>query len=437
MLDWQKKLKKIISGKEICLVGFGREGQSTLKALRSAEPKIKVAIIDSKTGPDYLQDLKKYNFIIRAPGVPIKLIKKYASVKVLITSQTKLFFDLSPAKIIGVTGTKGKSTTASLIAGVLKQKFNVQLVGNIGRPPLDYLDKLKPDSLVVFEISSHQLSDLTRSPQIAVMMNLFPEHLDYYSDFEEYAVAKKNITEFQTKKDLLIYNLADKKISQIAGKSLAKKISFGLNVKSGADCYVDGDYIYFKRQPIFPIEKSPIVGEFNLVNLMPAVIIGKQFKIKDELIVKAITTFKPLPHRLEVAGKVKGITFINDSLATAPRAAMSAIKAFKDSLGTLIVGGYDRGLDQRELAKTIVEEKVPIVIVFPTTGEKIAKAIERNKKTVIKIFRADNMREAVSLAKRHTPKGKTCLMSPGAASFNMFKDYQDRGEQFKAAVKKL
>ena len=144
MHEWQKKLKKIIAGQKICLVGFGREGQSTLKLLRQIDFKAEIAILDVKNDPDYLKEIKKYNFIIRSPGIPVKLIKKYSAAKALLTSQTKLFFDLSPAKIIGVTGTKGKSTTASLIAAVLKQKFNVQLVGNIGRPPLDYLEKLTP-----------------------------------------------------------------------------------------------------------------------------------------------------------------------------------------------------------------------------------------------------------------------------------------------------
>ena len=434
MPDWQEQLTTIIAGKNICLVGFGREGQSTLKLLEAVEPGKKIAVADAQSGPDYLKNLKDFDLIIRSPGVPFKLVKKYAATKAIITSQTKLFFDLCPAEIIGITGTKGKSTTASVIAAVLKQKFTTHLVGNIGRPSLDYLVKIKPDSLVVFELSSHQLSDLDKSPYVAVLLNLFPEHLDYYGDFQEYAQAKAKISCFQTKKDLLIYNLSDKQIGKIAAQSSARKISFSSRPNSEADCQIKNNYIYLYKQPIFPIAKAMLPGEFNLANVMPGIILGKELGIAENKIVKAVINFRSLPHRLEIIGKVKGITLVNDSLSTVPQATIQGITAFKDSLGSLIVGGYDRGVGQTPLTQVIINQKVPVVIVLPDTGKTIARLIRGR---IRQVFSAANMRQAVALAKQHTAKDKVCLMSPAAASFNLFKDYKDRGNQFKAYVKKL
>ncbi len=423
-----------LSGKKICLVGFGREGKSTLKIFRDLDPKKKIAILDAKSGAGYLKPLKDYDFIVRSPGVPYKLVKKHAGAKAIITSQTKLFFDLCPAKIIGVTGTKGKSTTASVIAAVLRQKFTAHLLGNIGRPPLDYLAKIKSEDWIVFELSSHQLSDLEKSPPVAVLLNLFPEHLDYYADFGEYALAKAQICRFQTTRDLLIYNRDDKQISKIAAQSPARKISFSSRISSGADCQVKGNYIYYQDQPIFPLDKASLSGGFNLANVMPAIILGKELGIAENLIVKAIANFQPLPHRLEMIGKVKGITFVNDSLATVPQATIQAIAAYKDTLGCLIVGGYDRGIGQTPLVQSIIKQQIPVVIVLPDTGKQIGRLIQGKTRQV---FSAADMRQAVALAKEHTPKGKVCLMSPGAASFNLFKDYRDRGKQFKYWVNKL
>lgn len=436
MFDWQTKLKKIISGKSVCLVGFGREGQSTLKLIQVLEPGRKIAVADAKFGPDYLKRIKDYDLIIRSPGVSFKLVKKHAATKTIITSQTKLFFDLCQAKIIGVTGTKGKSTTASVITAVLKQKFITLLVGNIGRPPLDYLAKIKPDSLVVFELSSHQLSDLDKSPPVAVLLNLFPEHLDYYTDFQEYAQAKARISRFQTEKDLLIYNIANQQISKIATESRARKISFSATPNAEADCFIKSGYIYWQKQPIFPIAKSPLQGQFNLANIMPGIIIGKEFAIATNLIVSAIEKFRSLPHRLEMIDKVDGITYINDSLSTVPEATIQAIRVFKNTLGSLIVGGYDRGIDQTSLAQAIINYQVPIVIALPDTGRKIKNIIDQQENKV-KIYETETMEFAVALAKKYTPRGKVCLLSPAAASFNLFRDYQDRGNQFKAYVKKL
>jgi len=431
MLNFEKKIFQRFKDKKICILGFGREGESTLETLRQVFPDKTIGIADIKpkaikdkhikfhSGKDYLKALKLYNVIFRTPGIPVALVKKSTKTNTEITSQTKLFFDLCPANIIGVTGTKGKSTTASLIYQVLKSKFKTYLIGNIGYPPLDRLKQIKKDSKVVFEISSHQLSDLHQSPQIAVFLNLFPEHMDYYSSFSQYTKAKANITKFQTKKDLLIFNSKSLLVSKIAKTSQAKKIPFPI------------------QENFISLKDSPLIGKFNLINIMPSVIIGKYFKIPEKKIIQIIKDFKPLNHRLEKVGKYNGITFINDSLATVPQATIAAINSLQSHIGSLIVGGFDRGVDQAPLIQSILDSSVSTVIVLPDTGLKIKAIIEKHKKKPLKLLKATSMNQAVELAFANTNKGKTCLMSPGAASFNMFKNYQDRGNQFKQAVRSL
>ena len=219
------QIKDQLKDKNIGILGFGREGQSSFRLLKKLFPDKNIGILDQNNqikikgksvnthlGKEYLLALKQYDVVFRSPGISHHKIKKHLNQNTELTSQTKLFFKHCPSQIIGVTGTKGKSTTASLIYSVLKQKYSSFLVGNIGLPPLDCLAILKPTDKVAFELSSHQLADLTQSPSIAILLNLFPEHLDYYQDFDQYCQAKTNIFKHQSSSDLLIYNSDDKNI---------------------------------------------------------------------------------------------------------------------------------------------------------------------------------------------------------------------------------
>ncbi|MFC1627254.1 UDP-N-acetylmuramoyl-L-alanine--D-glutamate ligase [Patescibacteria group bacterium] len=428
MLDFKKELRKRFKNKTICIVGFGREGASTFKILRKIFPdkiigiadvekkQINDKLISTYFGKNYLKNFYDYDVIFRSPGIPVDEIKKFTKKNSKITSQTKLFFDLCPSIIIGITGTKGKSTTASLIHQVLKTQFDSYLIGNIGYPPLDHLKFLNKNSKIIFELSSHQLSDLHKSPHIAVMLNLFPEHLDYYSSFDEYVEAKANITKFQTEEDYLVYNSQDSRVNKIAQSSRAKKIDFSIEEKA------------------ILIKDSPLIGQFNLINIMPSIIIGRHFKISDKKIIEAVKHFKPLDSRLEKVRQYSGITFINDSLATIPQATIAAINSLKEEIGSLIVGGFDRGINQTPLAEAIINSSIPTVILFPDTGKKIKKIIEKRAKRKINLLEAKSMKQIVKFAFENTETGKICLLSPGAASFNMFRDYKDRGDQFKKAV---
>ncbi len=368
-----------LKNKSILILGFGREGQSTLEFLQKHFPQKEIGITDQKYGENYLGKLKDYDVIIKSPGVPfLPEIKKAKAEGKIITSTTQIFFEEFKGKIIGVTGTKGKSTTASLIYEVLKiGGLDVYLVGNIGQPALGLLDKINEHSIVVYELSSFQLADLTKSPHIAIITNIYVDHLDWHGSFENYKNAKENIGRFQTKNDVLISN------------------------KSGVEA---------------------------------AEIVGRLFKIPQKKINRAIKNFKSLPHRLEFVGEVNGIKFYNDSLATNPHATIFGIKTLGNKVETLIAGGFDRGVDYSILGPVIAKSKIKTLILFPDTGEKIWKSV-KGKAEGVKKFDANSMKEAVKLAFKKTSRGKICLLSPASASFNMFKNYEDRGNQFKDWVK--
>lgn len=390
----KKKLANF-KDKKILILGFGREGRDAFKFFKSLFPQKKITVVDRKFDKKYLKNFKNYDIIIKSPGIPFKLLPKDIFSKII--TPTEVFFDYCPGKIIGVTGTKGKSTTSFWIYQALKKRgIRAHLVGNIGKPVLSSLLKANKNDIFIYELSSHQLYNLKKSPQVAVFLNIYPEHLDYYRSFAEYVRAKANITKHQTKKDYLVYNSEDLLVKRIARKSKAKKVP------------IKGKYYELSRSAV-----EAVAGIFGLP-------IPKKFKT--------------LPHRLEHLGKFRGITFYNDSLSTVPQAAIGALDFLGDKVQTLILGGYDRGVDFRELAKRIEKSRVKTLILFPTTGERIKKEFKKKK---ISCFFAKTMKEAVSLAYKNTNKDKICLLSPASPSFGLFKDYADRGEQFKKFVSML
>lgn len=447
-----------ISGKSILVLGLGREGLATLHFLAKHFPNQKVAVADQVEkilgeknigkryfGKGYLDEVDQYDVTIKSPGISPhlpKLEKAYKMGKV-ITSGTALFLSNCPGRVIGVTGTKGKSTTSSVIFEVLKNGgFKTKLIGNIGIPALDFLDEKDKETIFVFELSSHQLYDLEKSPQIAVMTNLYPEHLDYYQNFQEYKNAKANITKFQTNNDLFIFNQEEKALLEIAPKSKALKLPFSLKEKENSVVFKKGPWIVYRtnnqKEEIIKTKEVPLLGEFNLLNIMPAVIIGKTLKIPTSKIRKAIRNFQSLPHRLEFVGRYHGISFYDDSISTIPQTAAAAIEALGEEVETLICGGYDRKIDFTPLAKTILKSNIKNLILFPTTGSKIWQTLLKQKSPQslkLKQFNTASMEEAVKIAFQNTSQEKICLLSPASSSFNLFRDYEERGNLFKEYIK--
>lgn len=412
------------------------------------------------SGDDHLKGLEGFEIVSRSQGIPLWLpeIERARERGVIFTSMTKLFFDFCPCPIIGVTGTKGKGTTATLIYEMLKASgFNVFLGGNIGRSPLDFMGELRADSKVVLELSSFQLEDLEKGPQFAVILMTTQEHLDsqaprspnYHRNLKEYLEAKKNIVRFQGPEDVVVINQDFKNSRQIGEASLAQKYFFSIKEKIEPGAYLSGEWLVACLDKVCSriCRKSEVFlrGDHNLQNVLAAAMTALVFKADLEKIIEVIKTFKGLEHRLEFVREVRGVKYYNDSFSTTPETAIAAIKAFTEP-EVLILGGSEKGSDYTELGKVIAESNnVRAVIFIGKTAAKIEEAIDQGTKrfilgtgiNLIKIRYLSSMPEIVQKASSLARPGDVVLLSPACASFDMFKNYKERGFQFKKAVRNL
>jgi UDP-N-acetylmuramoylalanine--D-glutamate ligase len=440
----------------VVVVGYGREGRSVHRFLLSSGLATEVAIADRRAveqagpaarvhcGADYLEHLSEYDTIVRSPGVPTGLpeLRAARAAGKCVTSATNIFFERSPGRIVGVTGTKGKSTTSSLAAGVLAGGVaEVRLVGNIGRPALDHIDGATENTVFVMELSSQQLDDAVHSPSVSVVLAVLPEHLDFHGDFDSYLDAKANIARYQTAEDHVVFNPGHPTASTIAALSNGTAVCFSPSNKPSLDCYLGDGHIVARYRDrgiaqVMPTSAVPLLGAGNLENVMAAVSVGSIFDVSPAVIRAAVESFTPLPHRLEFVGERRGIRFYNDSLATIPQAVIHAMKALGGDVTTLIAGGHDRGVSYDELASYLSRSSLQALILFEPVGERLWRAIQATHSGGGRLKRYDvtTMADAVRVAFEVTPSGGICLMSPGAASFGSFRDYEDRGNQFKALV---
>jgi len=397
------------SGMEkILILGYGKEGSVSKKYIEKEYPNVKIGIADKKFGKDYLKKQKDYDLAVKSPGIRKELVE------IPYTTATNIFFWKTKElgnKIIGVTGSKGKSTTASLIYSILKESGkNVKILGNIGNPMLEaLLNPVKKDEIFILELSSYQLDDIEFSPDIAVATNLFPEHMDYHSGIKNYYDAKKNIINFQNKNNIFVYNSDNKKMTDWAKESKAKAIPFA------SKNFLDG-------------VNFPLIGEHNKENIRAAVAVVKEFGISDKIIKTAIEKFKPLPHRLEFVGEFKNIKFYDDAISTTPESTIMAIKSLKN-IDTIFLGGQDRGYDFSQLEKTIKKYKINNVVLFPESGKKI--------KVKGNILKTKNMEEAVRFAYKYTKPGKICLLSCASPSYSLWENFEEKGDQFIKFVKQF
>lgn len=421
-----------LRGQKILILGFGREGKSTLAFLNRELPDAEIAIADINsiedesvvkyttfTGPDYLNCCKDYNVIIKAPGVSIKNDLP-DSEKAKITSQTDLFLQAYRNQTIGITGTKGKSTTSSLIYHILQKtgKKSV-LVGNIGKPCFDFLDEITPETIVVFEISAHQLEYVKASPHYAILLNIYEEHFDHYATPEDYYSAKKNIFRLQQTGDLLVYGDIFQHTTQA---ELDAVPSFKIDIEKTE--------VVPKNQI-----KTTLLGEHNLKNIEAAAAVAYALRIDGEAFLDAVASFQGLPHRLQYVGTFRGIKFYNDSIATAQEATINAVKAVGD-VDTLILGGMDRGLDYHPLVDFLKHSNVRNILLLPDTGAKIEQIFAEDR-YVQGLIHVKNMEEAVKMAYEVTNPSQSCLLSPAAASYGFYKDFQERGEDYCRLVNML
>ncbi|MCX6231182.1 MAG: UDP-N-acetylmuramoyl-L-alanine--D-glutamate ligase [Bacteroidetes bacterium] len=455
-----KVLQDLILNKKVLILGFGKEGQASYKFLRKHFTKQEFYIADKDTalaakytfqpnenlqfilGEAYLDSLCDFDLIIKSPGISLKNLDDLYLKKLHISSQTDLFLHLYSSQIIGITGTKGKSTTSNLIYYILKlHTDNVLLVGNMGFPPFDQADAIDENTFIVFEMSSHQLENCTKAPHYSVLLNLFQEHLDHYQTYKDYQLAKFNIAKYQNPDDYFICIADNEEINTILGELEfpSKLIQFSLLNEVSNGCFLKDDIIYFNDDGhIFPYYNTNLPrylkGEHNLLNIMAAINVCKLTGVQDELIIDGIGSFKGLEHRMEYAGTYKGIQYYNDSISTIPEACIAAVKALKN-VDTLILGGFDRGIDYKKLAQFLKVSGVGNLIFIGNAGERILAEIKLLGIINNQCFKAESFEQAIEIAKEKTRKGYICLLSPAAASYDLFKNFEERGKRFKELVK--
>ncbi len=425
----------------VAIIGYGVEGKASYKYWRVLGAN--VTIIDenehvselpenAKTilGPTALDHLNDFDLVIRTP--PLRPDKLNTTAKVW--SATNEFFEKCQAPIIGVTGTKGKGTTATLIAKILENSgIRVHLVGNIGTPALTVLPEVKATDVVVFELSSFQLWDLEKSPETAVVLMIEADHMDIHASMEEYIAAKANIVKHQTSGDLAVVHPTNHYANQIAQHSKAS-IKHYLN-RDGA--YVENGIITIQNEEICHVDDVGLIGAHNLENICAAVTASWKYTQDINAIKSALRDFKGLPHRLEVVTSTDSITFIDDSFSSAPGATIAAIKSFTQP-EILICGGFDRGLDFAELATAIAEQQnIKKIVLIGQTKHKIAQALDKLAIDSYEIMETQDFNKILEFARLSAEAGDVIILSPGCASFDMFENFKDRGEAFQKIVKEF
>ena len=406
--------------------------------------KIKKYKFETSFGKDNLSKLKEFDIIFRSPScMPTKPeLEEEAKNGAIVTTEIEMLMQMCPAKVIGVTGSDGKTTTTSLIYEILKKAgYNTYLGGNIGTPLFTNLEEMKPEDIVVLELSSFQLMGMKISPHIGVITNITPNHLNIHKDYEEYIDAKKNIFKYPNETDIVILNYDNEITRNAAKEATSKVVFFSHKEKLENGFIVDGKIIKECeddiRKHIIDTKDIILRGEHNFENVATALAATKTL-VSQEIAVKAIKEFKPVEHRLEFIREIDKVKWYNDSVSSSPTRTIAGLNSFDEEI-VLIAGGYDKNLDYTPIAKPIVE-KVKKLILLGQTSNKIYESVkaEAEKQNVkIDIYMCSSLEETVTLAKRIAKPNQVVLFSPASASFDMFKNFADRGEQFKKLVNEL
>ena len=428
-----------IKNKKVLILGFGREGKSTYNYIRKHLPEKEFTIGDMNKpqvddsnasivyGEDYLKCLGDFDIVFKSPGIAFLEENMYPETTE-ITCQTDMFLRFCKPVVVGITGSKGKTTTSTLIYEMLKSGgLNTCLIGNIGVPVFEKADC--DDSLVaVIEMSSHQLEFTTASPHVAVLVNIYEEHLDHYrTGYEGYVNSKLNIARHQKSGDFVVYNPEQ----DLTGVVDWEKVIVKGNEKPVT--FTDAESDVFVNELWKSTEH--LKGEHNRQDIAYAVAVAKVFGVEDDAIRQAIKGFGGIEHRMEYVGVVNGVAYYNDSIATIPTAVMGAVKAL-GNVDTLVFGGMDRGIDYEDFIAFLNASSINNLVGLPETGHSIIKKLQDmgcNKNMVC----AADMADAVNACDKLTEKGKACLFSPAAASYNYYKNFEEKGKHFKELVNSL
>ena len=456
------------NGKRVAVLGLSTEGRDTVRFLHTrgaiitcCDRRMKEDLgqmydelsaygVSFQLGEKYLHDLRVFDAVVRTPGMSPRIseLLDYGKNGGKITSLTKIFFEECRAPIIGVTGTKGKGTTSTLIAEMLESDGKtVHLGGNVGTPLLSRVDTIRPDDWVVLELSSFQLEDLTQSPHIAVVLRTTQEHLanfdklatNFHPTKEDYVEAKKSIVRYQTKKDVAVVNNDDPTAKSFAKETKARNYFFSMSDDS-SDAYVESHAVYLwmdsGTQKLCDRASVKLRGDHNLENIAAASLAARAAGASFGAIKKAAVSFSGLEHRLEVVREFRGVIYVNDTFSTVPETTIAAIKSFSEPL-ILIVGGSEKGSDFIEMGIAIAKSRVKVLLVIGDMTERILKAVDAAGYKGKKITGLRTMKDIVAAASKEATRGDVVLLSPACASFDMFVNYKERGKLFKEEVNNL
>ncbi len=388
--------------------------------------------------------MKNFNLIFRSPSVlpTNQYLLEESNRGAIVTTEVELLMKMCPCKIVGVTGSDGKTTTTSLINAILKEGgYKTHLGGNIGTPLFTKLPEIEPNDILVLELSSFQLMGMEVSPNISVITNITPNHLNIHKDYEEYIESKKNIFKYQSTNDTLILNYDNEITRNCAKEAKGKVVFFSSKEKLSNGYIVDGNIIKKcedgVRLHILNTDEIILRGNHNYQNIATA-IAATESLVNLDTAVRAIKTFKPVEHRIEFVRELDNVKWYNDSASSSPTRTISGLNAFHEDI-VLIAGGYDKNLDYTPIAKPIID-KVKTLILFGQTSGKIFEAVKKEldkENKNLDIHLCNNLQDSVTLAKKLSKSGQIVLFSPASASFDQFKDFADRGRQFKKMVNNL
>ena len=462
-----EEFNRFIDGRKVAIIGMGVSNIPLLDYFY--EKHSKVTVFDNRTideidknavgkieqygfeyffGEDNLKHLKGFDIIFRSPScMPfIKEIKEEVERGAILTTEIEMVLKLTPAKTIGITGTEGKTTTTSLIYEILKSAgHNCFLGGNIGKPIFTQIKDMRPDDFVILEMSSFQLIDMDVSPDVSLVTNIYPDHLNIHSSYEEYQDAKKNIFKHQNDNGIVVLN-NDNDITKLFAKEVNGKVIFFSSKEKLQDGYIydvaDGNIKYCEdgvRRHLVNKAQIKLRGIHNYENICAALAVTSKF-VDMEKAINAVKQFIGVEHRLEFVKEIDGVKYYNDSIGTSQASTIAGLNAFDENI-ILLAGGSDKGLDYKEVGEAIAKNVGTLILCGPTS-QKIEEAtnqalskLEINKS--IEIYNVNNLEEAVKLAKEKSKLGDIVLLSPASASFDAFKIFAERGNKFKEFVNNL
>ncbi len=435
-------LKETICNQRVLLLGFGREGRALYRRIMQVGGFASLGIADCNPipdapdgvalhiGSDYQKAMYEYDIVFKSPGIVLETSPE--QLPCTVTSLTAVFLTAYREQCIGITGTKGKSTTSSLLYHVL-QTAGVPSVlgGNIGIPMADLYEQITPETVIVLEIGVHQLEYTKVSPKTAVFLNLYEEHLDHYGTFAYYAYCKENIYRSQNAGDLL---LCGEPSLPEADDCAADVLRIAMDDKSADISLHDATIVRCGKDFMQLPQTMSLTGLHNRLNCAVVYALAHRLGISDDKIAEGIATFQPLPHRLEMLGECDGIRWVNDSISTACETCIQALNSLRDT-DTVLIGGMDRGICYTPLLDYLESSPVPHIILMSDSGRRIAEEARSYGCTLTdRIITVKNLTEAVRFAKQITQKGKIALLSPAAASYNEYKNFEVRGEHFRSLV---